>query len=137
MTIYTKTIKEIFEALHDEKNKRFFDNLILLTHNDENYTCALTDEHVRYGTNDYKSFEQAVKNDFPSDVANQILTYEIQLIDRDFYFLALDTTIPYFVDNEKKVLHITAYPKEEYEETKEYEKAKAYKSQSPLSSFRF
>ena len=131
MTIYTKTIKEIFGALHDKENTRFFNNLILLTHNDENYTCALTDENVRYGTNDYEAFEKAVENDFSSDVANQILTYEIKLIDRDFYFTALDTTIPYFVGNEQKTLHITAYPKEEFEDTK------AYKSKSPLSGFRF
>jgi hypothetical protein len=124
MTIYKKTIKEIFEALHDEENKRFFNNLVLLTHNDENYTCALTDESVRYGTNDYEVFENAVKNDFSLDVANQILTYEIQLFDRDFYFMALDTTIPYFVDDEKKVLHITAYPKEEFEDTKAYKSGK-------------
>lgn len=129
--IYYKTIKEIFELLYDKENKRFFNHLILLTYSDENYTCALTDEDVRYGTNDYEVFEKAVKNDFSSDVANQILTYEIQLIDRDFYFIALDATIPYFIDGEKKILHITAYPKEEFEDTK------AYKSRSPLSNYRF
>ena len=134
MTIYTKTIKEIFEALHDKENTRFFNNLILLTHNDENYTCALTDENVRYGTDDYEAFEKAVENDFSSDAANQILNYEIQLIDREYYFLALDTTISYFADEEKtqkKILHISAYPKDEFEETK------AYKSRSPLSGFGF
>ena len=133
MTTYCKTIKEIFELLHDKDNKRFFNQLILLTRDDENYTCALTDKEVRYGTDDYQLFEQAIKNDFPLEIANQILTYEIKLIDSDFYFMALDTTIPYFVDMEKtqkKILHISAYPREEFEETK------AYKSRSPLSGFR-
>lgn len=134
MTTYTKTIKEIFEALHDKDNERFFNNLILLTHDDEDYTCALTDETVRYGTDNYQLFEQAVKKDFSSEEANQILTYEIELFDSDFCFMALDDTITYFADEaktQKKILHITAYPKDEFEETKEY------KSRSPLSDFRF
>ena len=134
MAVYVQTIKEIFESIHDENNKRFYNQLVLLTQNDENYTCALTDELVRYGTDDYQLFEEAVKKDFSSDEANQILNYEIQLIDREYYFWALDTTISYFADEEKtqkKILHISAYPKDEFEETK------AYKSRSPLSGFRF
>ena len=128
MTTYTKTIKEIFEALHDKENKRFFQHLVLVTHDDEDYSCALTDENVRYGTDDYQLFEQAVNTDFPPYVAKQILSYEITLIDRDVYFVALDTAIPYYLDEEKtqrRVLYINAYPKSEYEETKAY-KSGAY-----------
>ena len=58
------TIKEIFESLHDKNNKRFYNQLVILTQNDENYTCALTDELVRYGTDDFSLFEAAVKKIF-------------------------------------------------------------------------
>ena len=43
--------------------------------------------------------------------------------DRDVYFVALDTAIPYYLDEKKtqrRVLYINTYPKSEYEETKAY-----------------
>ena len=123
MTTYVMTLKAVFETLHDKENKRFFEHLILVTHDDENFSCALTDENVRYGTDNYQLFEQAVKNDFSPYVADQILSYEIKLFDMDVHFTALDTGIPYYIDEEKtqrRVLYINAYPKTEYEETKAY-----------------
>ena len=123
MTTYTMTIKALFEALHNKENKRFFQHLVLVTLDDEDFSCALTDESVRYGTDDYKLFEQAVNTDFPPYVANQILSYEINLFDMDVHFVALDTAIPYYLDEEKtqrRVLFINAYPQSEYEETKAY-----------------
>ena len=123
MTTYNMTIKEIFEALHDKENKRFFQHFVLVTLDDENFSCALTDERVRYGTDDYQLFEQAVNADFLPCVANQILSYEIKLFDMDVHFVALDTAIPYYLDQEKtqrRVLYVNAYPMNEYEETKAY-----------------
>ena len=122
MEITKFTFKDIFEMIHDENNKRFYGQLILVTRNDANYSCALSDESVRYGTDDYQLFEEAIKKDFTPTEAEQILSYEFKIILGISYFSALDTAMNYLEsDSGKKItLYVNAYPKDEYEETKAY-----------------
>ena len=128
MEILKCKLKDIFEMLHDEKNTRFYNNLVLMTRDEDRYPCALSDEEVRYGTDNYALFEQAVKTDFPAHIAEQILNYEISINLGISTITALDTAIHYYEDTEKtekeKLLYLTAYPKYEFEETKMFKSGK-------------
>jgi len=88
----------------------------------------LSDESVRYGTDNYDLFEKSVKKDFPTHVAEQILDYDITIVLGRPSFVALDTVIYYYEDAEKtgeKIpLYVNAYPKDEFEETKMYKSGK-------------
>ena len=110
--------------LQDKENKRFYDSLIMMTFDAENYPCALSDDSVRYGTDNYQLFEESVRKDFSPYVAEQILNHEFFIdVNSTSYFVALDTAISYFEseDNkDKKILYVNAYPKNEFEETKQY-----------------
>lgn len=124
MEIIKCKLRDVFKMLHDEANKQFYGNLVLMTFDGDGYPCALSDESVRYGTDDYALFEQAVRKDFPQHIAEQILEYEMFVSMNPSRIVALDTTISYFEDlstnKERKILFVNAYPKTEFEETKRY-----------------
>jgi hypothetical protein len=128
---------DIFRMLHDKENKRFYGSLVLITLDSENFPCALSDEAVRYGTDDYELFEKAVRKDFSPYVAEQILNNEFTIdIDRPSYVVALDTGMSYYESEnskEQRTLYVNAYPKNEYEETKMYKSGRC----SPFSLFGF
>ena len=128
---------DIFKMLHDKENKRFYGSLVLITLDSENYPCALSNEAVRYGTDNYELFEEAVRKDFSPYVAEQILNHEFSIdIESTSYFVALDTGMSYFEhegDKEYRTLYVNAYPKREYEETKQYKSGNC----SPFSLFGF
>lgn len=125
MAIEKFKLKEIFEMLHDEGNKQFYKHLVLITLDEDGYPCALSDENTKYGTSDYSMFEKSVRADFPAEVADQILNYEIyvDISDRP-RLVAMDTTITYSVPGDeqeaKKILFVNAYPENEFEDTKRY-----------------
>ena len=128
---------DIFKMLHDKDNKRFYGSLVMITLDAENYPCALSDENVRYGTDDYELFEKAVRKDFSPYVAEQILNNEFAIdVETPFYVVALDTGMSYYESEnskEAKTLYVNAYSKNEYEETKAYKSGRC----RPLSLFGF
>ena len=103
---------------------------VMLTRDDEMYSCALSDESVRYGTDNYELFRQAIEKDFTPKEAEQILSCETSIVEGLPSYIPFDSTIPYFVDeskSQKKILHVNAYPKEEYEGTKKYKSRRPVK----------
>lgn len=137
MAFITCKLRDIFEMIHDKENKQFYKHLVLITLDEPNYPCALSDESVRYGTDNYELFEQAIKKDFSPYAAEQILEYEIFVdVSERYRVVAIDTTISYLEnenDKKKKILFLNAYPKDEFEETKMYKSGRC----SPFSLFGF
>ncbi len=136
------TIEEIFGKLHTQECKKLFNHYIILTKDigDYEYYPVLTDSTVCYGTDNFELFKKALNEVFKQEEIDQLLTQKISvMLDASvgFFSSGLDTAISYLKKDKKgnlvkNTLFLNSYPKEEFEETKEY-----YMSKSPLNRFRF